>query len=232
MNSSSRPPCIGRVFILGLVFITPALANMVLISETRSVYVSYYGSGIETHSSGGTFGLFEASAVGIPYGGGGVHVYQKSNITPSEITLEHSAHDLYGPGGYGLSNFEVKFSLAQDTRITIIGYQNWFRWASLSSESLGPFPWNGYYSYYTGVPPGLPSDWHHSPMNTYYGFDHVLGPGVYTLSSTMYPYEFQHEGIVLRATSVGVPDGGTTALLLAIGILSLLAIRGQITERK
>jgi hypothetical protein len=218
----SRAP-VGRVFILGLVFVTPAHATMVLLSETRSVYVSYYGSGIETHSSGGTFGMFEASAVGIPYGGGGLYVNQKSNITPSEITLEHEAHDKYGPGGYGLSHLEVKFSLAQDTRITIIGYQWWNRYASLSSESLGRFPFDGYYTY-TSEPPGpLPWDRPRGLPLTYWTFDHVLGPGVYTLSSSLIPYESQYEGIVLRATST-VPDGGISIALLACPIFGALWI--------
>ena len=178
---------------------------MALISEARSVTVSYYGSGIETHSSDGTFGMFEAAAVGTPYGGGHMYAYQKSNITPSEITLENTASDIYGPGGLAESNFEVKFSLPQDTRITISGYRNWLQWVSLASVSLGP----------------IPLGWNAPNLN----YDQVLGAGEYTLTSFMRPVETQIQRIELHASSV--PDGGTSAWMLAIGVLSLVAIRGR-----
>jgi hypothetical protein len=194
-----------RILILGLVFIKPASAQMALISEARSVTVSYYGSGVETHSSNGMFGMFDASAVGIPFGGGSVSVSQHSNITSSEITLDHRALDMFGPGGFGRSNFEVKFSLPEDTRITVSGDYWWYKFASLSSESLGPLAWDT------------------SPYYNEYRFDRVLGPGVYTFSSTLYAWEYQRETIVLRATSAA-PDSGSAFTLLAGAVIGLLAI--------
>lgn len=58
-----------------------------------------------------------------------MQVYQKSNITPSEITLEHTARDTFGLGGDGASHFEVKFSLLEDTRITVYGREAWRQFA-------------------------------------------------------------------------------------------------------
>src|SRR5688572_2685218 len=150
MKSSHHPLSIIGVFVSGLIFITPGFAQMGLISEARSVTASYYGSGVETNSSAGTFGVFEASAVGIPFGGGSMYAYQKSNITPSEITIEHQIADFYGPGGWAKSDFEFKFSLLQDTRITMTGYCNNFSgFVSLTSESFGAIPvvWHGYPPY-------------------------------------------------------------------------------------
>ena len=188
-----------------------------LISETRSVTASYWGGGTETHSSAGTFGAFEASAVGVPFGGGSMLAYQKSNITPTEITIEHHVADFYGPGGWAESTFEVNFSLWEDTRLTISGYCNLFSgFLSLTSDSLGELPiaWHG--------APGNPFD----VYQNYLDFDQVLGPGTYTLSSYEIPREDVRTRFELHALSV--PDTGSSGLMLAIGALALGAIRGRI----
>lgn len=206
-----HPLRIAHVLVFGAFAITPAFANMILISEARSVMASYYGSGIETHSSDGTFGVFEAGAVGTPFGGGFVYAYQKSNITPSDVTIEHRAIDWYGPGGMARSDFALQFSLPEPTRITMSGYCNMFNgYVSLVSQSLGAIPlvWNdGPGSPYTYV------------YRNYLEFDHVLSPGMYTLSSYELPRESVFTRIALHASSV--PDSGTTALMLAFGWLLL-----------
>jgi hypothetical protein len=205
---SSALPSAGRLFVLGLISATPASANLVLISEARSVTVSYWGSGAETHSSDGTFGLFEAVAIGTPFGGGSLRIYQKSNITSSGFTLEHQANDHYGPGGYGLSAFQFTFGLVQDTRITISGVSHNFARPGLASLSGYSLVWG-------------PPFWHN-----YLEFDQVLAAGVYTFSSNQTVGDGATTNITLRAAVV--PDGGTCAWMLAIGVLSLVAIRGRI----
>lgn len=205
---------IGRVLALGTIITAPVFAEFVLISEARSVYVSYYGSGIETHSSDGSFGLFDASAIGTPFGGGSLFVQQRSLITPSEISVEHSIIDGFGPGGVANSDFQVKFSLPEASRLTISGYSAYFSGpASLVSESLGAIPlvWG---------PDAI--------YQNYLDFDEVLMPGVYTFTSNEW---LRGDGIVsrfeLRAQAPSVPEGGTTAWMFAVGALSLLAIRGK-----
>jgi len=205
-----RALSLGRILALGTLLTAPAFAEMVLLSEARSVFVSYYGGGIETHSSDGTFGLFDASAFGTPFGGGSVAAMQRSNITSTEVTIAHSIVDNYGPGGVANSNFEFKFSLPEPTRITILGYSAYFSGpASLVSESLGAIPlvWG---------PPG-------NLYRNYLNFDEVLDPGVYTFTSNEW---LRGDGIRttldLRAHALSVPDGGGTAGMLAVGMLWLV----------
>jgi hypothetical protein len=154
VSGPAVPNSLRRLLILGWIVSAPAFAQMVLISESRSVTVSYHGSGTGTTSSTGTFGLFEASAVGVPFGGGVMIAEQKSNITPSKITIEHYMYDYYGPGGFALSTFEVTFSLLQDTRLTMSGYcSNLSGFVSLESELSGEIPivWHSG----PGTPPGF-----------------------------------------------------------------------------
>lgn len=196
-------------------FIAPPALALVLISETRSVTASYYGAGIETISSTGTFGTFAATAVGTPFGGGYVLASQTSNLTSSVIEVAHALDDFYGPGGWAASNFQVKFSLPQSARITISGISAYFSGpASLVSESEGAIPliW-GPDTFY----------------RNYLDFNQVLGPGIYTFTSNE---TLRGDGIrtrlILREM---VPDRGHTGWMLAVGVASLLVLRRKPANR-
>jgi len=211
--STTRLLSICSALVLSNVFATPALA-LVLIAESRSVTASYYGAGIETISSAGTFGTFTATAIGIPFGGGSVRASQISNITSSLIEVSHALDDFYGPGGWAASNFQVKFSLPQETRITISGSSAYFSGpASLISESEG----------------AIPLIW--GPDTVYRNhleFDQVLNPGVYTFTSNE---TLRGDGIrtklVLREW---VPDRGHSGWMLAAGVAALLVLRRRLAN--
>lgn len=200
--------------ILNLIWITPSFSAVILISETRSVTASYYGGGIETITSDGTFGLFEALAVGTPFGGGLMSAYQESDITPTGFTIQHSVADNYGPGGWAKSSFTVDFLLSEDSRITIDGYCNYFSgFASLTSGSQTiPLVWG-------------PDDIYRN----YLTFDQVLGPGLYTFTTYEIPRETVSTRIDLRFSSV--PDEGSSAWMLAIGT-TLFALSGRAALRR
>lgn len=192
---------------------SPSFATMILLSEVRSVTASYYGSGRETHTSPGSFGNFEANARGTPFGGGSVYAYQHSNITPTEFNIVHTLSDDYGPGGEARSDFVVNFQLLEYTRITIDGYCNMYSgFAGLvrDSESI-PLIWTD--------APGSTSQFYRNCLT----FDQVLQPGFYTFSTFELPRETVTTRIVLRATTV--PDVGSSASMLVIGLLSLVAVR-------
>lgn len=194
---------------IGLLFATPAPA-LVLLSETRSVTASYYGGGIETITSDGSFSAFTAVAVGVPFGGGAVRASQVSHIATTGFDLQHSLYDGYGPGGWAASTFELRFSLEEDTRISIIGYSAYFSGpASLVSETQGAIPlvWG---------PPG-------SPFRNHLEFEQVLKAGVYTFTSNE---TLRGDGISTRlALREVVPDGGSSIWYLVFAFLSLVALR-------
>jgi hypothetical protein len=206
---------IGRLVGLCSCLTTPALA-LVLVAESRSVTASYYGNGIETISSPGTFGKFSAAAVGIPFGGGSVWAGQTSDITTAGFTLAHSAVDNYGPGGVAESLFQVTFSLPQATQILITGVSNYFSGnATLVSDSLGMIPllWG---------PPG-------SIYRNNLDFDQVLAPGVYTFTSREWIRDSVGTSFNTRISLIErVPDGGGGAWLLGLGIFLLAAIRRKL----
>ena len=200
-------------------FIAPPALALVLISETRSVTASYYGAGIETISSPGTFGTFAATAVGTPFGGGYVLASQTSNLTSSVIEVAHALDDFYGPGGWAASNFQVSFSLPQSARITISGISAYFSGpASLVSESEGAIPliWG-------------PDTFYRNTLD----FNQVLGPGIYTFTSNE---TLRGDGIRTRLTlREVVPDRGHTGWMLAVGVVALIALRrksGSRTSRR
>lgn len=207
--------------ILNLIAITPSFAGMILLSETRSVTASYYGGGAETITSDGTFGAFDATAIGTPFGGGSVSVSQKSDITADGFTIQHRASDYYGPGGLAKSSFTVSFLLEAATRIIIDGYCNYFSGsASLTSGAqIIPLVWGGR--------PGGPPD---NYYRNYLAFDQVLGPGVYTFTTTETARETVSTRISLRAISV--PDEGATAWMLVVGTaLCAVSCRGALRRR-
>lgn len=216
MISTHRLLFIGCFFGLCAFLTTPALA-LVLIAESRSVTASYYGGGIETISSPGTFGIFSDSANGIPQGGGHVYAGQTSDITTAGFTLFHSAVDNYGPGGVAESIFRVTFSLPQATRISISGYSNYFSGnATLVSDSLGSIPllWG---------PSG-------SIYRNYLDFDQVLTPGVYSFASREWIRDGLGTSFNTRISLVErIPDEGGSVWLLVIGILSIGAIHRKLS---
>jgi len=195
---------------------TPAFA-LVLISESRSVFVDYHGGGdrSELITSAGTFGLFSATPRGIPFGGGAVAVHQTSNITTAGFDVWHSVQDFYGPGGVGQSNFSVTFQLNQPTPISITGYSAYFS---------GPATLNGTALTWTG-PNGVKDPYNY---NNYLNFNQVLGAGTYTFTSNEW---MRGDGISTRISlrDQSVPDGGSVAWMLAIGLLSLAAIRRKLS---
>lgn len=216
MNISFRLLASCRALFLCFALIQPAFAGMILLSETRSVTASYYGNGTETIVSDGTFGLFDATAVGIPFGGGFMSARQKSTITPTEVLIEHFVHDMYGPGGWAYSEFQLTFALVAPTRITLDGYSNMESgFVSLVSASLGPLPliWTG--------ADGDPNAMHLNYLN----FDRVLDPGLYTLSSYEFPREFVSTRFHLQAASV--PEAGSSLVLLGIGMLAVGTLRAR-----
>lgn len=201
--------------ILNLIAITPSFAGMILLSETRSVTASYYGGGTETITSDGTFGAFEATAHGTPFGGGFVTASQKSDITADGFTIQHRASDYYGPGGSALSSFAVSFLLQEATRIIIDGYCNFYSGsASLTSGGqIIPLSWGG--------PPG-------DYFRNYLAFDQVLGPGVYSFTTT----ETARETVTTRISLRAVPDEGATAWMLIVGTaLCAVSCRGALRRR-
>lgn len=98
-SSSNRLLFVCRVFVLAILLTAPAHA-LVMLSETRSVFADYWGGGDRSQliTSPGTFGQFNATAVGIPFGGGSAPAWQQSNITTAGFTLQHGTVDSYGPG--------------------------------------------------------------------------------------------------------------------------------------
>ena len=202
------------------ILVAPAYGEMVLISEARSVTVSYYGAGIETHSSAGTFGEFHGNPIGIPYGGGAMLASQDSNISPSGFTLVHSIRDFFGPGGWAESNFQVTFSLPQETRISISGFRDYafpFGYnnpssAVLVSDSDGVIPLVWYGDFYLTI-----------NLQNRLNFDEVLSPGVYTFTARE-TFLFDHNFSRLEVRASSVPDDGSSALQLAFGIFALFAI--------
>jgi hypothetical protein len=205
---------IVRVLFLCCLFTTPALA-LVLISESRNVFVDYHGGGdrSELITSAGTFGLFDATPLGIPFGGGAVYVRQTSNITTAGFDLFHSVQDYYGPGGVGESNFSFTFQLNQPTPILITGYSFYFSgYATLNGTAL---TWAG--------PTGV-----RDIYNNYLNFNQVLGAGTYTFTSKEW---LRGDGISTRIAlrDQSVPDGGSSAWMLAVGLLSLAAIRRKLS---
>ena len=214
MNSSYRLLSIGCVFVLAIFFTAPARA-LILLSESRSVFVSYYGSGIETHSSDGNFGLFDATAIGVPYGGGSVFVRQLSNITTQVIRVEQWAYDGYGPGAVGRSDFQVRFSLPEPTPFTVSA-STWSYpgLATLVSDTLGTIPVHWPYGF-GGV------------LNS---MDLMLAAGTYTFTAGVHYGDGIHTIYELRVPNV--PDRGATASMLAVGLLSLVAVRAQMLSSK
>lgn len=205
-----RLPRVSRVFVLGIFLTAPAHA-LVMVSESRSVFANYHGGGdrSELITSNGNFGTFAATADGIPFGGGFVNATQNSTITTSGFDLWMSIQDYYGPGGTAETRFEFTFALPQPTRISITGFSWYFSgMASLDGVAMN---WTG--------PSGV-KDW----WNNYLFFDQILEAGQHTFSS----YEnMRGDGISTRITmrEVTVPEGGPTAWMLAIGMLSVMAIR-------
>jgi len=188
--------------------VSPASA-LVLLAESRSVTVSYYGAGIETIASDGSFGVFAATALGTPFGGGYVNASQYSNITTSAIEVRHSILDSFGPGGYGASNFQVRFSLPEATRISISGVSSYFSGpASLVSETNGSIPlvWG-------------PDTF----FRNYLEFDQVLAPGIYTFTSNEW---LRGDGISTRLLlREVVAEDGSTFVWLALGLVAVAAGR-------
>ncbi len=195
--------------------ILPARA-LEMVFESRSVLASYYGGGLELRSSTGNFGAFDATATGIPFGGGSVTASQHSTITSSGFDLQHNITDFFGPGGRAESNFQFVFRLDQPKTIAITGYSFFFSGpASLMSES-GPIPlvWG---------PDTL--------YRNYLDFSQVLGPGLYTFTSNEW---LRGDGINThitmreeppRAGGSNVPDSGSTAVLMGLGLVGLAAMR-------
>lgn len=213
-SPSTVKTLIRRVVALCFLCTTPAFA-LVLISESRSVFVNYHGGGdrSELITSAGTFGLFSATPIGIPFGGGSVYVHQTSNITPAGFDLFHSVQDYYGPGGVGQSNFTFTFQLNQPTPISITGYSAYFSGpATLTGTAL---TWAG--------PNGVKD-----PYNNYLNFNQVLGAGTYTFTSNEW---MRGDGISTRISlrDQSVPDSGSSAWMLAAGLLSLAAIRRKLS---
>jgi len=211
-----------RLLLLPVIILSalPARA-LIMVSEARSVFVSYYGAGIETHSSPGTFGQWTGSAIGTPFGGGNVAAYQQSNITSTGFDLHHAIYDGYGPGGRADSNFQFVFRLTQPTPISITGFSFYFSGpASLVSDTLGNIPlvWGPDGSFY----------------RNYLDFSRVLNPGLYTFTSNEW---MRGDGINTRISLrddlrddppnpiSDVPDSGSTAGMLGLALVALVAIR-------
>ena len=192
-----------------LILAAPAHA-LIMVSEARSVFVSYYGSGIEMHSSPGTFGAWTGSAIGTPFGGGNVSAYQQSNITSTGFALLHSTHDNYGPGGVAESRFRFTFSLTEATRINITGFSNTF--AGSATLTGHPLIWTGMYQ-------------------NNLDFDQVLGVGLYTFETMEWlRWDNPLTRITLRegpprAGAESVPDSGSTAGMLGLALAALVVMR-------
>jgi hypothetical protein len=199
-----------KSILLLLILAVPAHA-LVMVSETRSVFADYWGGGLdrsELHVSNGTFGPFNSSATGIPFGGGQVIAWQNSTITTTGFDLYHGAIDFYGPGGVAQSDFSFTFRLDHPTPISITGYSAYF--SGIASLTNVPLVWTG--------PNGVP-DWY----NNYLFFNGVLGVGQYTFTSREY---VRGDGMTthLVLNEVSVPDYGKPWQYFAASLVILLAM--------
>ena len=209
-----------------IILAAPARA-LEMVFESRNVFASYYGAGIETHSSSGHFGAFDAVAIGTPFGGGGVAAAQHSNITTTGFDLHHAVADFFGPGGRAESNFQFVFRLSNPTPISITGYSVYFSGpASLMSETGAiPLIW------------GPEGDVYRNHLDFY----QVLTPGLYTFTSNEW---LRGDGINTRISlrddlvqdpthpMSDVPDGGSAAGLMTLAAMTLAGISHEVARRR
>jgi hypothetical protein len=209
-----------------LILAAPARA-LEMVFESRSVFASYYGGGIEMHSSNGQFGEFHSTAVGTPFGGGFMRARQDSNITTSGFDLVSDVQDFFGPGGVAESNFQFVFRLLQPTSILLTGHSAFFQGpASLVSATSG----------------AIPLFWGPEPYRNTLSFNQVLDAGLYTFTSNEWSRgDGIHTVFSLREDIIrddppkpmsDVPEGGSTAMMLTLGAMTLAGISHEVARRK
>ena len=231
-NPSRRLPS-GIVMALALTAVSPAFATLIVLSDTRTITATATGPGGSSTQSLTATPLApfnQAVVASVP--GANSTVNMNSSFTASSIVMStgmtNAAGGIAGPPGsiytaVGASVFDISFLVDETTPLTISGTR--FRPATgtidLSLSGVGNW----------SIAEGEP---HLPPFSQ----SVMLAPGTYLLSGRV------NGGVISSGTFLdlqpvrldvtlhfGVPDSGTSAMLLAIGLMSLLFVRPRNQER-